>query len=117
MKSETCFGKLSGSPLSVYSSELEAHSAAEYASAQYNNALTPYQCNRCNLWHLSPLNRHTPSKKCSHCTGSDGRPKETYEGMGQALLRANILHEEQGIRLNIYACPNSSGWHLTKNDI
>lgn len=44
MKSETCLGKVSGKPLSVYYTEFEAQVAAEYSRNVYGNDLAPYKC-------------------------------------------------------------------------
>ena len=114
MKSDTCFAKNSGKPLSYYFTEFEAHSAAEYSKEYYGNELVPYECNKCGHWHLTPKNRLTPSRKCDWCTGSDGIPKDTYRNRKEALRRADIIYEEHGVELKVYECPRGEGWHLTK---
>lgn len=114
MRSDSCIGKISGKPLSVYFTEFEAQWAAEYSEVNYGNALKPYECNKCGYWHLSPSNRVTPSKKCDWCTGSDGYPKDTYRTRKEASNRADIIYEEQGILLKVYECRYGLGWHLTK---
>ncbi len=113
-KSKTCIGKKSGKPLTEYSSESEAKEAAAYASATYKRHLTPYLCETCNKWHLSPINRQTPSKKCPHCMGSDGRSKDAYGSEKNAQLRAKIIRKESSVLLRAYPCPYGNGWHLTK---
>ncbi len=115
MKSKTCTGKTTGKPLTEYGSENEAAEAAQYASANYKRQLTPYLCQTCGKWHLSPANRQTPSQKCAHCAGADGRPKDTYRNEKEAKLRAAIIRKESGVSLRAYPCPYGSGWHLTKS--
>lgn len=116
MKSETCFSKMSGHPLSEYYTEEDAKNAAEYSKENYDNDLTPYNCTKCGLWHLSPRNRLTPTKKCDRCTGRDGLHKDSYRSKREAQLRAEIIYEEHGISLRAYKCKYRSGWHLTKED-
>jgi hypothetical protein len=115
MKSDTCFGKMSGEPLSVYFDEDEAKSAAEYSKEIYNNELSPYKCNKCDFWHLSPKFRVTPSEKCQRCTAGDGSSKDTYRTKKEANTRADIVFNEQGINLRVYKCKYAAGWHLTKS--
>ena len=114
-KSTTCFKK-DGEPLSYYDSEYEANKGASHVRYKYNLDLSPYQCSKCGYWHLSPKNRQTPSKECIYCTDSNGKHKELYETEEAAKLRAEIIEEEQGIKLKVYKCPEQEGWHLTKNN-
>ena len=114
MKSDTCFGKISGQPLSQYFDEYEAQNAADYSKEYHNNDLAPYQCNKCGLWHLSPKVRMTPSKKCDKCTASDGTFKDAYHTKKEAYARANIIYDEYRINLKVYKCRFGKGWHLTK---
>ncbi|HCE3305607.1 TPA: hypothetical protein NG563_000387 [Vibrio parahaemolyticus] len=116
MKSETCLGKMSGQPLTEYYTEDDAKNAAEYSKEHYGNDLTPYNCTKCGLWHLSPRSRQTSSKKCSRCTGRDGVYKDSYRSKREARLRADIIYEEHGISLRAYKCKYRSGWHLTKDE-
>ena len=113
-KSETCVGKKTGKPLTEYDSEHEAREGAEYANRTYGQSLVPYPCDQCGLWHLSPSNRQTPSQTCAFCTGSDGKPKESYRSADEAQRRAGILRQEQGVTLQVYACEHGNGWHLTR---
>ncbi len=113
-KSKTCTGKKTGKPLTEYGTEDEAREAARYASANYKRHLTPYHCQTCDKWHLSPVNRQTPSVKCAFCVGQDGRPKDAYSTEKDAKLRAGIIRKESGISLRAYACQYGNGWHLTK---
>ena len=117
-KSSTCFGKSSKTPLNEYSSKAEAKEAADYRNENYNNnsAMTPYKCEVCNMWHIAPKKRQTPSKKCSFCTGSDGTFKDLYFTREDAIRRAEIIKSEQGVSLQVYECQyNKKGWHLTRS--
>lgn len=116
MKSETCFGKLSGKPLIQYYDQEEAQVAANYCKEFYGNDMSPYRCDKCDLWHLSPKSRQTPSQKCNRCTGGYGVEKASYHSKNAARLRASIIYDEQGISLRVYKCKYGSGWHLTKNE-
>lgn len=114
-KSDTCVGKKSGKPLTEYDSQHEAQEGADHANSTYGQGLVPYQCDRCEMWHLSPENRQTPSTRCGYCRGSDGKPKESYGSAEDAQRRADILRREQGVSLQVYACEYGSGWHLTRS--
>ena len=114
-KSTMCMSKRTSEPLTEYDSKNEARAGADYANSTYGNNLVPYQCDKCNYWHLAPADRQTPSRKCHSCTDSYGRRKDLYETKEGAELRAEILYEEKGMRLTVYECPNNRGWHLTKH--
>ncbi len=114
LKSTTCFSTRNGKPLSVYNSEVEAEGAAIYANSQHRLKLSPYRCERCGEWHLSPQNRQTPSTSCNLCTDSSGHAKELYRTQTEAQQRAKIISREKGVRLAVYHCPYNNGWHLTK---
>ena len=114
-KSETCTGKKTGKPLTEYDSEADALEGAQYANSRYRQNMVPYQCDECGLWHLSPLERQTPSTKCGYCTGADGKPKDSYQSRELAQRRADILRREQGAVLNLYPCEYGNGWHLTRS--
>jgi hypothetical protein len=113
-KSEICFKK-DGEPLSTYLSEDDAINGADHVRINYGNHLLPYECSRCGYWHLSPKERHTPSKTCRYCQDSMGGSKELYETREDAERRAKIITKEQGIRLKVYPCDYQAGWHLTRN--
>jgi len=113
-KSATCFKK-DGEPLSTYYTEYDAEEGAAYVLSQHRHDLSPYECSECGYWHLSPKKRQTPSKECIHCTDSNGKHKELYETEDAASRRAEIIFEEQKIKLKVYPCPHQKGWHLTKN--
>ncbi len=115
-KSETCIGRVSGEPLSVYHSKEEAQNNADYANSTYENSkLVPYKCKKCRKWHLAPQSRQTPSSKCSYCTGADGKPKDLYKTYADAKRRADIIRSERGLHLEVYECEHTGGWHLTKD--
>lgn len=113
-KSSTCF-KANGEPLIEFFCEGDALHAAEYAAEKYGTTdLVPYRCSKCELWHLSPRGRVTPSEPCPDCLDSHGRPKEAYEAHADAQRRANIIMNERNVSLDVYECPYGNGWHLTK---
>jgi len=114
VKSETCIGKVSGKPLTEYSSEREAQQGADHARTRYGRGLVPYPCETCGQWHLAPKNRQTPSTRCPTCTSADGRAKDAYRNQQEAQRRADILRKEQGVALRVYACEHGHGWHLTR---
>jgi len=112
-KSSTCF-KANGEPRSEFYGEGDALSAAEHAAEKYGTVgLVPYRCSECEMWHLSPGGRVTPSEPCPACY-SDGRAKESYETHADAQRRANIIMNERNVSLDVYECPYGNGWHLTK---
>ena len=113
-KSATCIGKTSGKPLTEYLSKGEAQKGADHAGSRYGRRLVPYQCGTCGLWHLAPENRQTPSTSCPLCTGANGTPKDSYRNRQEAQRRADILRQEQGAALRVYACEHGYGWHLTR---
>ena len=113
-KSTTCFGKVSGQPLTVYRSRGEADNGADYVSRTYDRPMVAYACDRCSLWHIAPSDRQTASVQSGCCTGRNGQPKAAYDSEAAALRRAEILQVEQGVDLTAYACPHGGGWHLTK---
>jgi len=113
IKSRTCMGAVSKTPLTEYATEDEARAGAACALTRYGRQLEPYRCDRCRRWHLTPADRQTPSSTCSSCIGRDGRPKARYESQAIAERRAEILLREQALPLRVYPCPYG-GWHLTK---
>lgn len=113
-KSQTCFGKVSGKPLTVYRSRAEADESARYVEGRYGRAMVSYQCETCGEWHLSPSERQTSSTQRGCCIDRNGRPKAAYASRKGAERRAAILLREQGVSLSVYPCPNGGGWHLTK---
>ena len=96
-------------------SEIEARDGADFAQAEHGQALEPYQCRKCNKWHISPKNRQTPSEKCLYCRGSDGQEKDSYSTEEGAIRRTEIIRDQNGPSLRAYRCPLGNGWHLTKS--
>lgn len=115
MEDDRCLSRRTGAPLSQYDTEREAKKSARYANDKYRQSLVPYRCDSCQLWHLSPKKRQTPSSQCHTCVGSDGQYKALYPIQKDAETRAKILLREQNIHLKVYRCPHRTGWHLTKN--
>ena len=112
-KSPYCVGSISGQLLTEYSSRTEALTGAAFANAQHGNALEPYHCTSCGMWHLSPRSRATPSMPCA-CTTASGKPKALFLSLADALRRSEIVRQEQGTVTEAYRCELGLGWHLTK---
>jgi len=51
------------------------------------------------------------------CTDSKGEMKYLYMSKKEAELAKELRQREQHIKLNIYTCPTSRGWHLTKEGL
>ena len=49
------------------------------------------------------------------CMGSDGSIKDWYHNYNIVYKVAKRYESEFNIRLNVYHCPSSKGWHLTKS--
>ena len=101
--------KKDGTPLSVYSSQAEAADSARYQKAENRIDLYPYQCDRCGLWHLSPVNGRP--NQCG-CTDSKGDTKYLYPTREAAQQQAE-REASKGCSLRVYACPEGKGYHLT----
>ncbi len=114
IKNPDCINK-QGKPLTCYLNERSALEAASYLNTTTGGDFLPYDCKKCDFWHISPQNRHTPSRKCGSCISSSGEYKDLYSKEEFAKQRARIIHKEQGVRLSLYSCPSGEGWHLTKN--
>ena len=115
-KSATCVSKANQKPLTEYYSQREAEDAAEYAAIEYGTELEPYQCGRCQRWHLSPVERSDVRSQrfACNCKGADGRPKRLYSRR-DAEQNAK-LGGSSGVSLTTYACPQNPGfWHLTRS--
>lgn len=115
-KSATCVSKANQKPLTEYYSQREAEDAAEYAAIEYGTELEPYQCGRCQRWHLSPVERSEVRSQlvACNCKGADGRPKKSYSRR-DAEQNAN-LGGSGGVSLTTYECPQNPGfWHLTRS--
>ena len=48
------------------------------------------------------------------CIDGNGEMKYLYLNSKEAALSQELRQREQHVKLNIYACPTSRGWHLTK---
>lgn len=114
-KSTTCFGKMSGQPLTEFSSKSDADAEVAYQNIYRQKDMVSYRCIKCGKWHLSPKERQTPSVPCDFCRGKSGNAKELYDSEEDALNRAEILLAEHGSHLRAYRCPHMSGWHLTSS--
>lgn len=112
-KSKTCVSH-SGTPVTEYTSKLEASDSAEYVLSAHGTCLFPYHCDRCRKWHLAPEDRQTPSSECVFCTDRSGKFKQLYQTKSGVFQRAKIIKQEVGRVLQIYPCPHSNGYHLTK---
>jgi predicted RNA-binding Zn-ribbon protein involved in translation (DUF1610 family) len=115
-KSETCLGRVSGEPLTVYWSRSEAEDGAWHVRSKHGREMAAYQCDRCGGWHLAPADRQTTSRQSGCCHDRNGRPKALYATESDARRRAEILAQERGTSLTVYRCPEGGGWHLTKGD-
>ncbi|NMP16526.1 hypothetical protein [Thalassotalea sp. Y01] len=114
MCTQTCKTR-NGKDKACYDNELAAQEAVEYVLAVHQNHVTPYYCNKCDSWHLSPANRHTPCHDCNFCIGHLGDVKKSYHTENAAELRASIIEKEQNKYLRVYECPYGDGWHLTSS--
>ena len=48
------------------------------------------------------------------CTDANGEIKYLYSTKREAELAQELRQREQHVKLKIYTCPTSRGWHLTK---
>lgn len=51
MKSNVCFSKGTGKPLTVYTSEAEVDASALYEHTMRGSELYPYLCDKCGYYH------------------------------------------------------------------
>lgn len=109
-----CTSTRTGEPLKSYQYHSAAQHGADHAKIYYGHSMVPYQCDRCDYWHLCPEERHTPSETCSYCTSSAGKPKQLYATYEAAKKRADCLWQENRVKLDVYECRYQFGWHLTK---
>lgn len=75
--SDICLKK-DGAPLKTYDNEWSAKEGAEYVRSRYGSEQIPYKCDKCGLWHLSPVERQTKNH-LSLCIDSSGKRKAAYE--------------------------------------
>lgn len=114
MKSDVCFSKKTGQPLTVYFSEEDAKSSALYERTARGSDLYPYKCEKCGYWHLAPLSSklNVQRNACS-CLDSNGRHKALYLTREDAEKQRMKSEAEQHISLKIYNCSEGKGFHLT----
>lgn len=115
MKSDVCFSKKTGQPLTVYFSEADAKSSALYERTARGSDLYPYKCEKCGYWHLAPLSSklNVQRNACS-CLDSNGRHKALYLTREDAeKQRMKSEAEQHNISLKIYSCNEGKGFHLT----
>jgi hypothetical protein len=55
-------------------------------------------------------------EKCPYCSGRNGEAKDVYVTQEVAEDMARHIESEHRIRLKVYPCPHSDGWHLTRID-
>lgn len=112
-----CTSNKTGKLLQSYSTETEATYYAKISSERYGKSLTYYHCEKCNQYHLTPSDHFTPSSDCYSCSWSDSsKPKKLYSSEEIAQRRADIIYQENGVRLRVYPCPHHVGYHLTKKN-
>ena len=114
MKSETCFSKRTGLPLTVYTTEAQAEASALYEKTMRGSMLYPYLCDKCGYYHLAPIESKLNVKRnaCS-CLDSQGRHKALYLTREDAEKQRTKSEKEQHIVLKIYSCNEGKGFHLT----
>ena len=116
-KSNSCLAAKTGRPLSEYRGKADAKTAAKYANINYpGSKLSPYRCDVCGLWHLSPATPRVESSRCAVCRSPDRKLKPAYKTETDARIRAELLRREQGVFLSVYECEHGYGWHLTNTD-
>jgi hypothetical protein len=111
-KSETCLRVGGAHALTEYDSRECAEEAALTVHFNCQREFSPYQCDRCSMWHLRPAS--VPSRQsCRRCAGRDGRRKLIYASDIEAEECAHHLSGLEGRELHPYPCPHGNGWHLT----
>lgn len=114
MKSDVCFSKKTGQPLTVYFSEADAKSSALYERTARGSDLYPYKCEKCGYWHLAPLSsKLNVQKNACSCLDSNGRHKALYLTREDAEKQRMKSEAEQHVSLKIYSCNEGRGFHLT----
>ena len=121
--SSSCYGKISGKALTQYDCYYKAMCAAAYVSEEHGKEMVSYKCERCQLWHLTPIERQTEHTNWScMCKDENGQSKDCYKSKEDAQRRAQILKKEMGANLYVYQCPETDKdyfdciWHLTKKE-
>ena len=113
-KSASCYGVLSGEPLTEYPNHEAALDGARYTKYRSGRRLGPYHCSKCGQWHLAPEERMIDITKCL-CVSASGEPKSLFKSERDAQRRADILRRERGADLGVYRCEYGWGWHLTRS--
>ncbi len=112
-----CISNRTGKPLQSYATASDASYYAKISGEKYGNNLTYYCCQQCGQYHLAPSERYTPSSNCYECSWSNSsKPKKLYPSEEIAQRRAEIIYQENGVRLRAYPCPYHDGYHLTKKN-
>ena len=113
-KSSTCFSR-TGNPLTEYDTVDEAQSSADYENGRNGCDLVPYQCQKCEKFHLKPREFFVQklTTLCS-CSGIKGNGKDAYPTRADAEKMAGI-RAKAGVRLSVYECPEGNGYHLTSH--
>ena len=113
MKSTTCFSRVTGTPLSVYTTQAEAQQSADY-QLRNGRSLYAYHCERCGLWHLAPTaSRISVLHNACSCADSCGRHKDLYLSYEDAQKAKTKRESEGSGPLYIYPCETRLGYHLT----
>lgn len=109
-----CKSKTTGKVLSAYESEKEAKESAKYSKKEFKLDLYPYKCESCGKWHLAPKASKIDVKQnaCS-CTDTNGKPKALYGSKKDAEKQRVKSEAEQKVKLYIFKCPETKGYHLT----
>ena len=110
--STSCYGTKSGKPLTEYLNEHDAKSGAAYVLERFGSSMFPYQCDKCGLWHLSPIDRNTSHS--STCYGKiSGKTLTQYDCYYKAMCAASRVSEEHDKEMVSYKCERCQLWHLT----
>ena len=49
------------------------------------------------------------------CKDSHGNPKKLYSSKSEAEYMARLRESSSVVKLTVYPCPHSNGYHLTKS--
>jgi hypothetical protein len=124
-KSSSCYGKATGRPLTEYDSCQEAEDGASYIQQKFGNAMVPYHCPQCTMWHLAPPSSprnhtsfSTPAiRESNSCYGKvSGKILKEYETERQAKEGAKYVLEKYGNEMLPYNCQDCRRWHLSPAD-
>lgn len=80
--------------------------------------MRPYQCGRCDWWHLAPRQQAVHAALCQ-CISTNGSRKRMYANRGEAERTVQML-SPGGLAttfLAVYRCPEDPrGWHITGSE-